>query len=187
MQKKFSIAILAALAIAGGALSGCSTVQSVKAYAKDAIMLPASDIGAPIAAPIVVKADNAAEVAVTTATAKAVKAMLSALAQPISLTAPVAIPPFISLNPEILSSKRFGTQLANEVGASLVADGYTVLGKSKPDPVLKTGANIRGTFAQVGRTLTVSVELLDSAGMTTLASMTFTLPIDGALRQVLDR
>lgn len=187
MQKKFSIAVLATLAIAGGALSGCSTVHPVKAFAKDAIMLPAADIGAPIAKLVVVGADNAAETAVTNATAKAVKSMLGALEHPISLTAPIAIPSFVSKNPEIVSTNAFGAQLANEVGASLAADGYTLKEQGKPDPALKTGATVRGSYTQLGRSLTVSVELFDAAGTTTLAAKTFTLPIDGAMRKLLDR
>lgn len=187
MQKKFSAAILTTFAIAVGALAGCSTVQDVKAYAKDAIMLPASEIGAPIAAPAVVRADDAAEASVTRATTKVVKSMLRTLEQPISLTAPITIHRFVSMNPEILSTNAFGVQLAGEVGTSLAADGYTLQGQGKKDPAPKVGAIVRGSYVQRGRSLTVSVWLLDATEKTTLSFKTFTLPIDGALRQLLDR
>lgn len=186
MLKTFSISALALVAVAGLSLSGCAHVKSAANVAREHVLLSPDQIAAP-AGTSGLGVGQPAELVLTPAVQKSVKALLVSLDQPLSLTAPIAVPTFISMNPEIVSTNRFGSILASEVRTALSADGYTIGPKPAASKAPAPSATIRGTYHQVGTTLTVKLEVESIAEKTTVATQQFTLPIDGAMRKLLDR
>jgi hypothetical protein len=186
MHKKFSISALALITVAGLSLSGCAHVKSAANTAREHVLLSPDQIAAPTGTSGL-GVGLPAEQVLTPAVQKSVKALLSALDQPLSLTAPISVPTFVSLNPEIVSTNRFGSVLASEVSAALSADGYTIGPKPAASKAPAPSATIRGTYHQVGTTLTVKLEVESIAEKTAVATQYFTVPIDGAMRKLLDR
>lgn len=186
MQKKFSLSALALVAVAGLALSGCSHVKTAATAARDHMKLSPEQIGAPAGKPGLGIAPPA-EQTLAPAVQKSVKALLASLDQPISLTAPISVPTFVSLNPEIVNSNRFGSVVASEVSAALAAEGYTLGPKVGAPKAPAQSVTIRGTYQQSGTNLTVKLEVESIAEKTTVATQQFTLLIDGSMRKLLDR
>lgn len=186
MQKVSRLAFVA-LALTSATLSGCATYERAKTFTKDAVALPASEIAAPIAKRTDAGPADAAERAVERATARAIRSLVLALDHPISLTAPITIPAFAKMNPEIVSTNDFGALLAREVTDSLAADGYTPHGKTRLSTAPKTAATVHGSYTQYGKLLTVSLEIRDTVDKSVLAATSYSLPIDGALRKLLDK
>lgn len=186
MQKKRSLAALALVTIAGLSLSGCAHVKSAATVARDYVQLTPDQIAAPTTTPGLGVAP-APETVLNPAIQKAVKALFASLDQPLSLTAPISVPTFVSLNPEMVNTNRFGSVVAGEVQAALAADGYTIGPKPPASKAPASSATIRGTYHQVGNTLTVKLEVESIAEKTAVATQQFTLPIDGAMRKLLDR
>jgi hypothetical protein len=187
MQKKHSLAALASLAIAASMLSGCAQLKEAKTQFKDYIQLPANEIAAPVGQMQLFRVTKVtAEKALTDATHSAVKSLIGSLEQPLSLTAPISVQTLTSLNPEIVSRNRFGSVAASQVTTALTAEGYTVSGKSSAVSGPKNRAIVTGTYTQAGRTVTIVLELSDAEDKKVFGTTEFTVPIDGALRTLLD-
>jgi hypothetical protein len=186
MQKTVSLSSLALIMVAGLSLAGCAHVKSAASAARNHVLLTPEQIGAPAGKASTVAVPSAEQV-LTPAIQKSVKALLATLDQPISLTAPIAVPTFVSLNHEIISSNRFGSVLASEVSAALTGEGYTVGPKAEQAKAPAQSVTIRGTYHQTGNALTVKLELESVTEKTTVATQQFTLPIDGSMRKLLDR
>lgn len=186
-MQKFACLAFVALALTGVTLSGCATYEQAKTFTKDAMALPANEIAAPIAKRTDAGPADAAEKAVERATIRAVRSLVMALDYPISLTAPITTSAFVKMNPEIVSTNDFGVRLAHEVTDALAADGYTPLGKAKLSSAPKTAVTVHGSYTQSAKLLTVTLEIRDAGDKSVMASTSYTLPIDGALRRLLDK
>jgi hypothetical protein len=187
MQKNLSLAILASLVFTAAASSGCAQLQQAKAHVKNFILLPENEIAAPAGKRQLFQASEmTAEQVLSDATQVAVKVLISTLEHPLSLTAPIKVHTLTSLNPEIVSKNRFGSVAASHISAALAADGYTVSGKSASEAILKNRASIRGTYSQSGTAVTISLEITDVAEKTVLGAQVYAVPIDGAMRKLLD-
>jgi hypothetical protein len=188
MQKKQSLAALAVLALLGTMMSGCAQLHEAKSHVKDYMQLPANEIAAPVGQMQLHRVpDVTAEKALNDATHAAVTALLGSLEQPVSLTSPITVQTLVSLNPEIVNRNRFGSLVAGHVSSALTADGYTVAGKAAPlEGAPKGRATITGTYKQGVRTVTIVLEVTDSEDKKVIGTKEFTLPVDGALRRMLD-
>lgn len=186
MNQKLSVVALALVSVAGLSLSGCAHVKSAATAARNHVQLTPEQIAAPTAKAGLGVAP-APEAALNPAIEKSVKALLGSLDHPLSLTAPISVPAFVSLNPEIINTNHFGSVLAGEVKVALTAEGYTIGPKPPASKAPAPSATVRGSYHQAGLTLTVKLEVESIAEKTTVATHQFTFPIDGAVRKVLDR
>jgi len=188
MHKNYSRAAVALLVLASTALAGCSHIQKTAAAAKAKVMLSGDEVGAPVGSMKMFPASYVPpEQALKTGSQAAVKGLLAVLEQPVSLTAPITVHTLKSANPELVTKNGFGARVAEEVRVQLAAEGYTISGKAPLEGAPKAQASVRGTYAQAGRTLTVTLEVTDAAESKVLGTQVFTMPIDGALRTMLDR
>lgn len=180
MTPRTPVVLTLSLVLGAVLLSGCASMDQLGETVKSKVMLPKKAIAAPKGElSLFHLPEEDGRVGLSKATRLAVASLFAGMSEPLMPGAPVAVATFTSMNPEIINTNKFGVSYANSLREMGKEAGFEDTGRAP--------FKITGTYTRVGEVLTIDMYLVDTKTKAVLADEKFDVPIDGALREQLDK